>query len=494
VSGKPARIRLRQGQPSVTIALDDGTSATLREGDSLRMAGAPEEGSASAWSLLTPSGFGARLASPGSVKLRLRLLASDGRAGVLVVAAAAIEPVPAEPGDDELSEIVGVSPLPTAVSEDGSRFALAANLKHCYDRESARVNANVARATQGETVTEILGSGDARAANARLALRQAPLTFVCAATPGGRRSTLALRVNDLLWQEVDSLYAWGPAERVYALAIDEEARTTVRFGDGVEGARLPSGDHNVRATYRKGIGLGGNVAAGTLTTLLSRPLGVAGATNPEPASRGEDPEREAQARANAPLTVLTLDRAVSVPDYQALACSFPGVAKAHALWLQYGPGRGVFLTLAGEQGKQVSSDTVRDLYEALRGCGDPLVPLRLVGYRDAPFRLRLAVKVAADADPERVLPAVESRLRQTFGFAARSFGQGVSADEVAAVAQAEAGVGAVQVTELQRIDLPGPKGADRLSAALPVPSSSAMPLAAELLRLSDAPLALDRLP
>ena len=51
-------------------------------------------------------------------------------------------------------------------------------------------------------------------------------------------------------------------------------KTTVQFGDGVTGARLPTGQENVRAIYRKGIGLEGLVKAEQLSLLMTRPLGV----------------------------------------------------------------------------------------------------------------------------------------------------------------------------------------------------------------------------
>ena len=241
LSGKRARLRLSKGKPDAPMPLSEGGSVTIREGDSLRMLGAPEQESGSAWVALSPAQFGERLAKPDNARLRLWLLDRDGNEGLLSVAAAAIELAPAEAGDKEVQEIAFVGDLPTAVDPDRDRtsFTLAAPLKHCYDSDSARVNANVARATHGETVNEILGSGDARVPNASFRLRQAPLTFVSAATASGRQSTLALRANDLLWAEVDSLYARGPAERVYEIAIDDEARTTLRFGDGRKAPAYP---------------------------------------------------------------------------------------------------------------------------------------------------------------------------------------------------------------------------------------------------------------
>ena len=500
VSGKRARIRLRSGKPDVSLELDEGDDVIVSEGDSLRLAGQPEEKSGSAWKVLAPADFAARINASSNNTLRLTVLDRSGKPGTLQVAASAIEQAAALDDDETVQEIAFIDELATAVVHDRdhgfTRFTLAAALKHCYDRDSARVNANVARATHGETVTEVLGSGNARAANARFALRQPPLTYVSAATPSGRQSTLQLRANDLLWAETPSLYARGPTERVYEIVNDDAGNSSVLFGDGVEGARLPSGDHNLRAVYRKGLGLGGNVAAGKLTTLLTRPLGLAGAVNPEAASGGADAEREDQARTNAPQTVRTLDRAVSVRDYRDYARAFAGVAKAHALWIPNGPARGVFITVAGENGADIkeTSDTYRFLLDSLRRYGDPLMPVRIVSFRDARFRLRMAVKVAADADAAVVMPAVEAALKAAFGFSVRDFGQGVSVDEAVAVAHRVVGVEAVQVVELQRVDAPSPGFQPRLFAALPLASLTDAPLAAELLVLDDTQLTLEPMP
>jgi hypothetical protein len=490
VGGKRARIGLRLGTAGGTLQLDEGGTVAVGEGDSLRLAAAPEQLGGAGWTALTPAQFGDVLTGPGGATLRLRLVDRDGRTGALTITASEVRLEPAQEDDEDVAEIAFVGDLPASVTHGRERttLGLAAPLAHCYDRATARINANVARATHGETVTEILGSADARVPNARFPLRQAPLTFVSAPTPSGRLSTLALRVNDLLWGEADRLYGRAPAERVYAVDVDADAHATVQFGDGIEGARPPSGDHNVRATYRKGIGAAGNVAAGRLTNLLSRPLGVTGVTNPEAAGGGEDPEQDERARANAPLTVRTLDRAVSIRDYADFARAFAGIAKAHAVWVPAGPAPGIFVTVAGESGAAVlpGSDTYDHLLGALHRYGDPLLPVELATYRDARFRVRLSVRVAPDADPGLVLPAVDAALGEAFGFEARAFGQGVSLDEVAAAAQSVAGVEAVHVAELHRTDTPSPALVARLPAAVPQASLTAAPLAAELLTLDAA--------
>jgi predicted phage baseplate assembly protein len=404
--------------------------------------------------------------------------------------------VGAHQDDPTFEEVALIDDAPDAVTQDRDRttLRLAAMLRHCYDRETVTVNANVAPATHGESVAEIVGSGDAASANQRMVLKQSPLTSVSAPTATGRAATLQLRVNDLLWQEVPSLYERSRTEHVYQTSIDDAGRTTLIFGDGVEGARLPSGQDNLRASYRKGLGTAGNLDAGRLTNLLTRPLGVTGVNNPEPASGGDDPETLDRARENAPLTVLTLDRAVSVQDYEDFARGFAGIAKAHALWIPSGPGRGVFVTVAGIDGAAIGegSDTYRNLVGALRRYGDPLLPLTVRSYARVPFRLKARIKVVADADPALVLGAVEAVLRQRFGFAARSFGQPVSIDEVVAVIHSDPGVVAVDVDRLYRGATPAIE--PRLFAAVPVASRTAAPQPAELLMLAADPIELGVMP
>ena len=151
---------------------------------------------------------------------------------------------------------------------------LDAALTHVYDRATVIVCANIARATHGETVSEIAGSGNAATAGQRFMLKQSPLTYVSAATPDGRAVHVrAIRVDGLLWKETPSLFEQPPAPRLLA-SPGQRGRTIVQFGDGIEGARLPSGQDNIRFAYRKFLGSGGNLDAGRLTTLLGRPLGV----------------------------------------------------------------------------------------------------------------------------------------------------------------------------------------------------------------------------
>ncbi|HEX2205145.1 MAG TPA: putative baseplate assembly protein, partial [Longimicrobium sp.] len=382
---------------------------------------------------------------------RLTVRDAWGREGRFLALSDGYEILPGEAGGEEAAELAVIAEVemddpehPVLVFRDP--------LRQVYDRATARVLGNVAPATHGETVAERLGSGDAGLAFQRFALRQKPLTHTPAEGPAGGESTLEVRVGDLKWREVPALYARGPRERVFTTRRQDDGTTTVHFGDGVEGARLPTGAENVRAVYRKGIGRVGNVRAGQLSLLMTRELGVKSVDNPVAASGGADPQEREDARANAPVTVLTLDRVVSLRDYEDFARAFSGVAKAHAVWTWEAGGRGVFLTVAGPDGDDVPEGGPLHLrlLGALAGAGDPRVPVRVRPYRRVPFRVAATVRPAPDRDPARVKAAVDDALRARFSFGARRFGEGVRLSEVMAAVQSVPGVLAVDVDVLAR--------------------------------------------
>ena len=167
-----------------------------------------------------------------------------------------------------------------------------------------------------------------------------------------------------------------PRRRIFATLNQPGGNTDILFGDGVEGATLPTGQNNIHANYRIGSGLSGNVGASSITTLIDRPLGVSGVNNPQAATGGQDPQSVDDIRTNAPLSVLTLGRAVSITDYQNFAQSFAGIAKAYAIWIPSGPGRGVFLTVAAAGGSPLlpGNPTLSNLISALHNYGNPLIP------------------------------------------------------------------------------------------------------------------------
>lgn len=317
-------------------------------------------------------------------------------------------------------------------------------------RDSVVVHANVTLASHGESVAQILGAGNASQSFQRFELKQLPLTYRSANNEIGAAAELTVRIGDIAWRERPTMYGAAPNERAYTLTTDEQGRDFVVFGDGVRGARPSSGVNNVRASYRKGLGVEGNVGADKLTQLMSRPLGLKSASNPLTAEGGANPENPDVARRSIPLTTRTLGRVVSLLDYEDFARAFSGVAKAQAQVLDLPAGPTVAITIAGPGGAPLTSASPvwRHLLTALKDSGDPHVAVRLLAYQASTFRLGLKVKRDLDYDIKTVLAAVEQALRARYAFDARELAQPVQQSEVISIAQASPGVVAADITRL----------------------------------------------
>lgn len=60
------------------------------------------------------------------------------------------------------------------------------------------------------------------------------------------------------WQQVDSLSKSGPNDRHFIAVSSDDGSVSVRFGDGVHGARPSTDEALVCAAFRTGIGAAGN--------------------------------------------------------------------------------------------------------------------------------------------------------------------------------------------------------------------------------------------
>jgi predicted phage baseplate assembly protein len=340
---------------------------------------------------------------------------------------------------------------------------LTNSLAYKYKRATVEVFGNVAKATHGETVPDEELGDPAQPVDSgvegpsALALQQGPLTYVPDSTvPSGAVPALSVEVDGVLWREVPRLAGLAPDARNYVVRVAEDGSTTLLFGDGVEGARPSPEPGAIRATYRKGLGLAGNVQADAITLLVSRPLGVQAVTNPLAATGGVDRDSVDSIRRLAPLAVTTLDRLVGVPDYAAFALSFAGIGKALASRLPPAPGdyrARVVVTVAALGGAPLTSqsDLIATLRAALIRFGDPDVDI-VVQPRDL---LSVAFVGRVRIDPSLkwsdLRPRIELLLNDRFGPDGRELAQPLWLSEVIAAVQGVAGVVAVAVDGFGRV-------------------------------------------
>ena len=313
------------------------------------------------------------------------------------------------------------------------------------DASSAVLLGNVVRASNGQTVSnEVLGSGNAAQAFQSFLLQKQPLTFVPSSSPGGVSSSLKLSVNGMQWTEVPELYEQPSTAQVFSTRLTEDGSTLVQFGDANFGAIVPTGKSNVTATYRYGSGVGGDVAANSLTSLLDRLQGLTSVTNPLPAEGGADPETIDEIRTNAPRTVRTFDRAVSLLDFQDLITSSGEVAKALATWVWDGYGPAVHLTVAGQSGGTFSDLT--SLGATLNNARDPNHRLLLDNYSKVPILLSAKLWIQPSYSQASVISAAMQAVLTALSFDQLTLGASLHLSQIYEILQNVEGVLGVDVS------------------------------------------------
>ncbi|MGA2488766.1 MAG: hypothetical protein ABSF99_01070 [Anaerolineales bacterium] len=267
---------------------------------------------------------------------------------------------------------------------------------------------NIIKASRGETVSsEILGSGDGSRANQSFKLKKSPLTYLSA--PGsndqGVVSTLRVYVDGLEWQEVASFYGTRPTDQVYVLRQDDQGVTSVIFGDGQRGSRLPSGTNNIVATYRYGAGKAVPPVGGI--NQLARPVkGLIGVRSPVKGAGGEDAESAEKMRLYGPRSALLLGRVVSLDDILVVACGVSGVRAAQVEW-----------SWNGERQQPVAqvwyigdASLKKDILTHIHAVSEPNLPVDASAAQSVPLQLSLDLEVDQRRLKEKVLEAVRSAL------------------------------------------------------------------------------------
>ena len=302
--------------------------------------------------------------------------------------------------------------------------------------------------SRGKTVArEVLGGGDARIPGQSFPLAKSPVTYL---RSGARyASTVTVLVNGEPWTEVETFYGQAADAAIFTLSETEAGTTNVQFGDGVNGRRLPTGTDNVIARYR--YGSGADAPAATKLSRIPSPLpGLARILNPVGAGGGADPEPADEIRRYAPRSVLTLGRAVSVADFEAIAALAVAPERVRAVWAwdEMRQRTAVTVYVAG------GPDKIASVRDALATVGDPLRPVKVKAALAVPVRLVLSLLVTAGYEAEPIVAAAREALVGEYGLfsAARlRIGQPLFMSAVSAAVVPIAGVVTILDTTLSII-------------------------------------------
>ena len=319
--------------------------------------------------------------------------------------------------EDARGRGAAVTATPTTGGSDVSLTAAGGSAGTAELVPPLRLLWDLVTVTRGESVrNEYLGQGDATRAGQDFPLSRSPVTYLADGADGttgadtgsrsgdGYSSTVDLVVDGVRWREVPMLFGRSPDDRVFATYEDDEGKTHVVTGDGVNGARLATGAA-VSASYR--VGSGSAVPpAGTLSQILSPVPNLSAVRNPTAPAGGSDPDPPDLLREYAPRSVLTFGRAVSGVDYEAVAALAPGVTRAAAVW-GWDPGeqRALVRVYVGDDDGAVTSART-----ALRQQSDPNRPVIVLPAVACRTALRLTLRLDPAYVAEDVVAHVRSAL------------------------------------------------------------------------------------
>src|SRR5205823_5784228 len=137
-------------------------------------------------------------------------------------------------------------------------------------------------------------------------------------------------------------------------------------------------------------------------------------TNALASEGGADPEPAGAARDNAPKSVRTFGRAVSLRDFEDLVTASGLVAKAQATWVWDGLARAIFLTVAGQEGATFNDLGI--IAAGLNAARDPNHRLRIANYARVPILFSATLNVDPDFVQADVVSAARTALLETLSF------------------------------------------------------------------------------
>jgi len=179
--------------------------------------------------------------------------------------------------------------------------------------------------------------------------------------------SLLLKLNNEIWERRDTLGRSNPLDKHYIVEMSESKQAFIKFGDNINGA-IPLGNQDMRGDFYTTTGEAGNINANTLNTFnfnFSNHINASGitVTNELDAAGGTDYEDIERIRRSAPLSLRTLDRAVTKQDFIDIGKLSPGVDKVD---LSYNCGEKARLYISPNGGGIAQTALLESTHEYLK--------------------------------------------------------------------------------------------------------------------------------
>jgi len=327
-----------------------------------------------------------------------------------------------------------------------TKIYLEDGLSNEYKLDTVRINANVVPATHGETIEELIGSGKVSHSILRYELSKYPLTYVTSTGPTDVANTLEIRINDVLWHQSTSLYDVDADTTLnsYVLRTDDTGKTSILIDGKLQ--LTNAGIENINAKYRVGLGLSGMLKANQITIPVDQPLGVRSVTNPLPPTRGIEEEGRDSIRSNIPKRLLTMDRIISLRDFENFARSnFVSISKALATRIVSKNRELVHLSIVLSNINDDVQEIISDLMSSINTLKDPSINFKIQSFREKRFNIKAKIKVRKHEDFENIKSYILQQLKEKYSIQTRDLAQSLYSSEVIGFIQSLEGVKAVDL-------------------------------------------------
>lgn len=271
-------------------------------------------------------------------------------------------------------------------------------------------------------------------------------------------NTLEITINSVVWTLQKTLARSLPTDTHYIVDVGSDGIPYVQFGNGVKGM-IPPANFSVLGNYYTTEGSAGNTISEQTITQLSGSLTIPSPavaiqiTNPNSPVGGYDIETIDDIRVNAPLTIRTLDRAVTEQDYTDMALQADSVVKANVI-NTCGKNLAVYIAPAG--GGIATGSLIDDTAEFLETVKMVTTHLDVYAAGITPVFAQMLITARFRADKVQCKLDAENALTNSFSFNNQAINGRVAISDVIALVDNLDSVDTVELTQLYTLPYPFP--------------------------------------
>ena len=270
--------------------------------------------------------------------------------------------------------------------------------------------------------------------------------------------SVIVTVDSIVYEKALYLIDVPGTTPAFSVFTDADDITYIQFGDNI-GGKIPPLNKSIYAEYRIGGGAIGNVPAGSITDILTNYTAGLTVTNQSAAAGGEDAESTDSIKINAPSSIKSLNRAVSISDYAALTLQVPGLAKSIATSETYASII-VYFAPFGDRGVEADNITPTSIFNTLattvstylQGKAPANTSVTLAPPSYVPIDIKLSVTMLPQYRQSSVQAAILTAIAEILAFESVLFADRISLQYLMRTIGNVPGVDFTEVRLLRRAD------------------------------------------